>query len=436
MNFGRENEELEFKESLTELDSGLKSLTAMLNKNGKGKVLFGVNDAGEVTNQLVIGKNTISTISQRIQETCEPRFFFVSKVIDADDGIHAVIEVSAEGDDRPYSFQGRYFERNGERDEKASGALVRRMLLSSGGDMLTSLESQSQELTFLHFASHMLSRKVHYLDKPSFYKSHNMMKGDGLYNFNAFLMSEENSFPLKAVLISGKKKGDISEIKSMESGCLFAQLSQMLSYISSINQTRVQFVNGLRVENDLFSFGAFREALVNALAHNAWWLGLPPSVYIYDNRIEVESYGALPYGLTMEEFFSGRSHPVNPGLFQLFLLAGYSEQSGRGVPYIVDECGQEAFVIENDMVKVIIPFRFMPDHVRGRLSREKSLSDLSDSQKEVYDFLSSNPESTLEEAASVSSISLTSAKNAVKKLNEENLLIRTGSKKKGKWLVL
>lgn len=436
MNFGQENEELEFKESLTELDSGLKSLTAMLNKNGKGKILFGVDDEGNPTHQLIVGKNTVSSISKRIQEICEPHFFFVTKVMAEEDGVHAVIEVTAEGNDRPYSIQGRYYERNGERDEKASGSVIRRMLLSGSGDMLASLESQVQELNFQYFASHMLSRKVHYLDKPSFYKSHNMMKGDGKYNFNAFLMSEENSLPLKAVLVSGKKKGDISEIKNMGSGCLFAQLSQMLSYISSINQTRIQFVDGLRVETDLFPFEAFREALVNGLAHNAWWFGLPPSVYIYDDRIEVESYGALPYGLSLEEFFSGRSQPVNPGLFQLFLLAGYSEQSGRGVPYIVKECGKEAFVIENNMVKVIIPFHFMPDHVRGRLSREKSLSDLSDSQKKVYDFLSKNPESTLEEAASTSSISLTSAKNAVKKLGQENLLERTGSKKKGKWMVL
>ena len=44
MNVGDENELNEFKESLSQLDKGLKSMTAMLNKHGKGRVFFGVDD--------------------------------------------------------------------------------------------------------------------------------------------------------------------------------------------------------------------------------------------------------------------------------------------------------------------------------------------------------------------------------------------------------
>ena len=44
------NKYQEFKESLTWLDKGLKSLTAMLNKNNIGTIYFGVNDNGLLHN--------------------------------------------------------------------------------------------------------------------------------------------------------------------------------------------------------------------------------------------------------------------------------------------------------------------------------------------------------------------------------------------------
>ena len=43
-----ETETQEFKTSLSEMDKGIVSLTAMLNKNGHGKVYFGVANDGEV----------------------------------------------------------------------------------------------------------------------------------------------------------------------------------------------------------------------------------------------------------------------------------------------------------------------------------------------------------------------------------------------------
>ncbi len=54
MNLGKENEKVEFKESLSQLDKGLKSLTAMLNRNGSGTVFFGVDDDGSRSNELCI----------------------------------------------------------------------------------------------------------------------------------------------------------------------------------------------------------------------------------------------------------------------------------------------------------------------------------------------------------------------------------------------
>lgn len=51
----KETETLELKKSLSQLKEGIISLSSMLNKCGKGKVVFGIDDDGKVFG-LTIGK--------------------------------------------------------------------------------------------------------------------------------------------------------------------------------------------------------------------------------------------------------------------------------------------------------------------------------------------------------------------------------------------
>ena len=44
-----------------------------------------------------------------------------------------------------------------------------------------------------------------------------------------------------------------------------------------------------RIETTLFDFQSFREALINACLHSDWNNAIAPSVYMYDDIIEVKS---------------------------------------------------------------------------------------------------------------------------------------------------
>lgn len=44
MNLGKENEEVEFKQSTSELVDAMKAISAMLNKHGYGMIYFGASD--------------------------------------------------------------------------------------------------------------------------------------------------------------------------------------------------------------------------------------------------------------------------------------------------------------------------------------------------------------------------------------------------------
>lgn len=84
MNLGNENEYIEFKESLTQLDKGLKSLTAMLNKNGRSSIYFGVNDKGDVIG-IDIGCRTLEDIRNKINNFIDPKIIFDVKTLTSDD---------------------------------------------------------------------------------------------------------------------------------------------------------------------------------------------------------------------------------------------------------------------------------------------------------------------------------------------------------------
>ena len=68
-----EDEKQEFKKSLSHLDNGIDSLSAMLNKHCTGTVYFGVDNNGEIVGLSgQIGEETLKKISTRITEILKP----------------------------------------------------------------------------------------------------------------------------------------------------------------------------------------------------------------------------------------------------------------------------------------------------------------------------------------------------------------------------
>lgn len=58
----------------------------------------------------------------------------------------------------------------------------------------------------------------------------------------------------------------------------------------------------------------------------------------------------------MDGFFAGESVPVNEKLARIILQLHISEQTGRGVPAIVDAYGKDVFRFSENNIRVTIPF--------------------------------------------------------------------------------
>lgn len=433
MNVGIENENQEFKESLGQLDKGLKSLSSMLNKHGQGVVYFGVGDDGKVCG-LSIGKNTLMDIRNRIHDKIEPRIYPDIEELEDDDG-KKFIKVSAIGSDIPYSFDGRFYIRNVSADEKATNEMLRKMLSSSDFDILKQKSSPMQKLSFKTFFVVLSANGIHPKATNEFYTNYGLLNKEGKFNMNAYLLSDNNEISLKVVMFEGKDKSVMSKRTEYGGKCILTSISEVMEYFEMINVTHVNLNGATRKEQTLFDFPSFREAWINACLHNDWNNGISPSIYLFDDRIEIVSYGGLPYSLTKEGFFKGTSVPVNKSLLMIFMATKYAEQSGHGIPTIVKKYGKNIFSFDDGMLKVTIPLSFERDEVSVRKEKTLNKRGLTVNQKKVYDTLSIDGTLSLDEVAKKIGLSTTGVKKICLKLQDLGILERHGSKRDGAWIV-
>jgi len=84
---------------------------------------------------------------------------------------------------------------------------------------------------------------------------------------------------------------------------------------------------------------AIREAVINAVVHADYSQhGAPIRISIFDDRLEVESPGLLPFGLTVEDLQRGVSKLRNRVIGRVFHELGLIEQWGSGVQRMSAAC--------------------------------------------------------------------------------------------------
>lgn len=84
---------------------------------------------------------------------------------------------------------------------------------------------------------------------------------------------------------------------------------------------------------------AIREAVINAVAHADYSQhGGPIRISIFDDRLEVENSGLLPFGLTVEDLPRGISKLRNRVIGRIFHELGLIEQWGSGIQRMTAAC--------------------------------------------------------------------------------------------------
>lgn len=117
-------------------------------------------------------------------------------------------------------------------------------------------------------------------------------------------------------------------------------------------------VDGLRhSEHWTVPLPAIREALVNAVVHADYsQQGAPIRISIFDDRIEIESPGLLPFGLTVEDIKQGVSKLRNRAMGRVFQEVGLIEQWGSGIQRMINSC-QAAGAAPPEFLEIGLHFR-------------------------------------------------------------------------------
>lgn len=179
------------------------------------------------------------------------------------------------------------------------------------------------------------------------------------------------------------------------------------------------------------------EALVNAFVHNDWTIS-EPLVSFYSDRIEITSHGGIPREITKNDFFNGVSHPRNSVLMRIFLKLGIVENTGHGIPKIIEKYGKEAFDIHDTYINVIIPFnKKVANTMPSGKNDGKNLSDeLTDNEKRILLKLINNPSIPYDTLVVELGISRRTVSRVFVSLVEKGFIERIGTNKKGYWKII
>ena len=133
-------------------------------------------------------------------------------------------------------------------------------------------------------------------------------------------------------------------------------------------------LHNVQVGNEFNSMGKLEipytslvEFTVNSLVHRSLNMKAPVRIFIFDNRVEIHSPGALPNGLTIDDIKAGTSMPRNMFLFNNAIYLLPYTGVGSGITRALDEDINVTFM-NNDKAQefVITVWREESNQVEGK----------------------------------------------------------------------
>ena len=432
MELGAESGTVEFKKDIRQLDKGLISLTAMVNRYNRGTVYFGVEDNGNVVG-MPIGRSLFEKIRITARNNILP-----SMELDIVEHVTpegpSYVSVSATGFEIPYSYAGRYYVRNYSSDEQATPDVVARLVLSRGIDAMRETESPDQELTFNSLSEMMVAHGMHPRRDRGFHDTLGLLTREGEYNMGAYLLADRNNMDLQVIEYAGTSRDARFRASDYGGRCLFSVMREVYRALADRNEIAHETDLGVALGTQLFDSESLKEAWFNACIHNSWRTGIPPSVLIFDDRIEIRSVGSVPCGLSQDDFYGGRSQPVNESFYNLASQLGFVEHAGRGIPHIAGAYGRKSVRLSSGTVTVTILFAFVPSWVSERVWGGERAA-VTEREAEIIEYLAENREAKLPEIAEEIGMNLSAVKRAVVGLKAKGLLENAGTNRNSIWIL-
>ena len=357
-----ENNRIENKEKLNE--DFEQEVIAFLNYKEGGAIYVGINKNGQPVGIDDIDKVQLQ-IKDRIKHNIQPStlglFDVVVETIDNTDVIKVTI---SSGTEKPYYLrkkgrtpEGCYI-RVGSSKERMTERMIDNMYSKRIKNTLKEIDSPRQELTFnqlkIYYEEHNLKLNDNFLQNLD------LLTSEGKYNYNAFLLADENNVSIKLVKYLGNNKLELLENLEFGNRCLITATQRILDRLDVENTTYAKIEYFGRKEQEKIDSRALKEAVINAIVHNDYSYGNSPIIELYSDRIEITSAGGLPQELSQEEFLEGVTAPRNKELIRVFKDVELIENIGSGVLRILNAYDKSCFKFMEHFLRVSFKYKENP----------------------------------------------------------------------------
>ena len=435
-----ETDKYELKEILN--DALPKEIETYLNTEGGGHIYIGVNKIGEVVG-IKEGKldetmlKVADVITDQVLPKCNEYVHAHHEIIENKD----VIIIDIKRGNKLY-YQKKYgmtpkgcHYRVGTKCQEMTPEEIEKRFISSLNipePDICEMESYRQDLTFQILKNYLSTHNYHYNDE-TFDANLKLRNKEGKYNYMAFLLADENDIVINVATFATNDKTEYLKRNEFGGKCLLLAMEQAKNYIEAINQVYVDTKVRPRREKPMFNMDAFKEAWYNACVHYKWSEAKNPGIYVYSDRLEIESFGGIPKSLTKEQFLKGTSKPVNEKLFDIFKTCGFVEESGHGVPTVTKAYGEKSYIFEGEFIKVVIPFD-RTGFFDGSTQENENTTQKT-TQEKLIELLRVNPNLSRSDLAILLKISEDGVKYQLKKLKDKGIIVHVGPDKGGHWEV-
>jgi ATP-dependent DNA helicase RecG len=383
---GGETERVEFKRTTGERVEAAKTTCALLNATG-GFVLFGVADDGRIKGQQV-SESTYRDI-QGEMDKIEPPAFPDVETVSVGKGL-SVIVLRIPGEGGPYTYDGRAYYRQGTSTRRMPQPRYERRLLERMHAGRRWENQPAERLTLKDLDRSEVVRTVdeavrnRRMEAPA---SRNLkdllvhlglLEGDRLLNAAIVLFAKPDkilpNYPQCLLRMARFKGVDKTEFidNRQEFGNAFDLFIRAQRFLRDHLPVAGRILPNVfkREDDPLYPPAALREAVANAICHRDYAItGGSIGIAIYDDRLEIESIGPLPFDVTPESLLRPhRSQPWNPILSSVFYRRGIIEHWGRGTLKMRELCAEAGLPPpEFEASKGDVVVRFRPPRGKGHM---------------------------------------------------------------------
>ena len=423
----------EFKVKLT--DKFEEEVISFLNTNG-GNIYLGVNDKGDIVG--INGNIDLlqRTIKDRIKDNIMPSTLGLYDVVVLEENNKKYIKIIiARGSDDPYYIKGMgmtpdsCFIRVGSSIQSMPYDMINNRVNKRTRTSLRNIVSPKQDLTFSQL-------KIYYEEKGfninnNFLKQLDLYTDEGKYNYNAYLLADNNTISIRFGKYEGTNAVDLIENEDFSNCSIVKATKNILNKIEIENKIFTKIEYPERKEIRMYDFAAVREAVVNAIVHNDWSNEYAPKFEMFSDKLVISSNGGIQPSTTKEEFLEGYSLPKNKELMKVFNDLDLVEQMGTGIIRILQSYDKKSFEFFPNFIRVTFPFN--KDKFREEEANE--IAELTETQKSIINLMSDSPTITQEVLSKLLGINIRTVQRNIKILIEKGLIERTGATKKGEWIV-